>query len=333
MNKNKINNDNVLTINDLKFFYGIPRCTSTSEHYNISTEQIFYYARNNGLNFIFLSDNNNLLLKRVSMQNKIMTKFEKMKYTALSYRRKHNHFIPLIGFQTSTSFLGNISIINSNTFFTGIAANIELFLLWCSYNNKSLIIISNNENNITNFNYNKYLNKIVQCIEVSGSNKKNCSICEKNYYHMLDMGWELSAVSGGYKNILNSSNLHSTTCVLSQDFAKDSILNSFKLHRTYSTESLSLKFYFTINNHFMGGTIPKTDEKLFFSIYAEDKNIKINSIFIISQNGIIIKRVENLNLNKVKYLYSHKPRMIEHWYIIKIVQENNKTAYSSPIFR
>lgn len=210
----------------------------------------------------------------------------------------------------------------------------ELFLLWYSYNNKSLITICNNENNIlTNFNYNMYLNKVITCMEVQNLNKKNCSICEKNYYHMLDMGWKLSAVSGGYKNLLNSPSIRSTTCAISPELTTDSILNAFKSHRTYYTESLSLKFYFTINNYFMGSNIPKTDDKLFFSIYVEDKNVKINDILIISQNGIIIKRIENLNLNKVKYLYSHTPRMIEHWYIIKIVQENNKTAYSSPIFR
>lgn len=90
MNRKEAGKNNVLTINDLKFYYGIPKCSSTSEHYKYSIEQIFYYARNNGLNFLFLSDNNNILLKRVSIKNKIITKFEAMKYVALNYKRTMN---------------------------------------------------------------------------------------------------------------------------------------------------------------------------------------------------------------------------------------------------
>lgn len=91
--------------------------------------------------------------------------------------------------------------------------------------------------------------------------------------------------------------------------------------------------YFTINNEFMGDIIPMEDDNLQFSIFAHDPNHKILEIDIISTGGTIVKKVSNLNLNKVKYLYSHEPLKTESWYVIKITLDNNKIAISSPIFR
>ena len=38
------------------------------------------------------------------------------------------------------------------------------------------------------------------------------------------------------------------------------------------------------------------------------------------------------NLNNIKYIYEHENLLTETWYVIKVLQEDNKTAVSSPIF-
>ena len=67
-------------------------------------------------------------------------------------------------------------------------------------------------------------------------------------------------------------------------------------------------------------------------IFAEDIKYKINSIKIISNNGKIIKSIDSIGLNSIKYLYEHKRESNESWYVIKIIEDEGKIAFSSPIF-
>lgn len=91
--------------------------------------------------------------------------------------------------------------------------------------------------------------------------------------------------------------------------------------------------YFMINDLFMGSSIDSQSKELNFLIFAKDTNNKIIEIQIISNNGIIIKKISNLNLNRVRYIYKHEPENNERWYVIKVILENSKIAISSPIFR
>ena len=47
---------------------------------------------------------------------------------------------------------------------------------------------------------------------------------------------------------------------------------------------------------------------------------------------IINYYLEDINLNNIKYIYEHENLLTETWYVIKVLQEDNKTAVSSPIF-
>ena len=79
--------------------------------------------------------------------------------------------------------------------------------------------------------------------------------------------------------------------------------------------------------------MPKADNKLQFSIFTQDLNNKISEIQIISNGATIIKRINDLNLKRIKYLYKHEPKENETWYVIKIILADGKIAISSPIFR
>ena len=83
----------------------------------------------------------------------------------------------------------------------------------------------------------------------------------------------------------------------------------------------------------MGSSIDSQSKELNFLIFAKDTNNKIIEIQIKSNNGIIIKKISNLNLNTVRYIYKHEPENNERWYAIKVILENSKIAISSPIFR
>ena len=58
----------------------------------------------------------------------------------------------------------------------------------------------------------------------------------------------------------------------------------------------------------------------------------IKDIEIITNGGKIIKSINNINLNSIKYLYEHIPSENESWYVIKVNQLDGKIAITSPIF-
>ena len=56
------------------------------------------------------------------------------------------------------------------------------------------------------------------------------------------------------------------------------------------------------------------------------------SIEILSNGGKTIKKISNINLNSIKYIYEQEINEKESWYVIKINEEGNRIAISSPIF-
>ena len=82
----------------------------------------------------------------------------------------------------------------------------------------------------------------------------------------------------------------------------------------------------------MGDTLSIYSPKIKFSIFTEDIRYKIKEIQIISNGGVIVKKIEDINLNSIKYIYEHQSLESETWYVIRVLQDENKIAVSSPIF-
>lgn len=325
---------NNLNIDDFKFYYGIPHA-----HCGFSTGvgtpiEAFDHARHNGLNFLILTDHNNYLTETLSVKGSKLSKWDTAKYLSARYNKKHDNFLSIIGFESKTTSFGDINIINSIRFFTGTVNNFQLLVLWMLNNPKSFISINHPHKTIEHLDFNPLLNKLITCIEVgNGSYKKKYSRYEKYYYTLLDKGWKLGAINSQDNHKMDFGDEDNLTCVIASELTTTSLIDAFRNRRTYSTESRTLTMYFSINDGFMGDVIPFESEKLQFSIYANDQVNKILELDIISTNGTIIKKISNLNLNKVKYLYMHEPLINEKWYLIRVHLEHNKIALSSPIFR
>ncbi|AJG97701.1 CehA/McbA family metallohydrolase [Clostridium beijerinckii] len=325
---------NKLNIDDLNFYYGIPHA-----HCNFSTGhgtpiEAFDYARHNGLNFLILTDHNNHLTKTIKVKSSELSRWDTLKYLTARYNKKHENFLAVVGFESKTNPFGDINVVNPNRFFTGTVNNMQLLVLWMLNNPNAFISINHPHKTITYLEYNSILNKLITSIEVGNGSYPNKYLrYEKYYYHLLDKNWKLGAINGQDNHRLNFGDDENLTCIIAEELTTQSLVDAFRKRRTYSTESRTLIMYFTINNEFMGDIIPMEDDNLQFSIFAHDPNHKILEIDIISAGGTVIKKVSNLNLNKVKYLYSHEPLKTELWYVIKITLDNNKIAISSPIFR
>lgn len=321
-------------IDDLNFYYGIPHAHCVFSTGRGTPIEAFDYARHSGLDFLILTDHNNYLTKTVHLKGNELSKWDTAKYLASRYNKKHENFLAVIGFESKTNPFGDVNVINSNRFFTGTVTNLQLLVLWMLNNPTAFISINHPHKTIAHLEYNPILNKLITSIEVgNGSSPNKYLRYEKYYYYLLDHGWKLGAINGQDNHKLNFGDDENLTCVIANELTSTSLVNAFRNRHTYSTESRTLTMYFTINDNFMGDIIPSKNEELQFSIFVHDSIHKILEIDIISIGGIIIKKISDLNLNKVKYLYNHEALQNELWYIIKITLDNNKIAVSSPIFR
>lgn len=334
MGKKPSDKSNDLDLDSLKFYYGIPHSHSGFSTGRGTPIETFDYARHNGLNFLILTDHNNYLTKTVRVKGNELSKWEAAKYLSARYNRKRENFLSIIGFESKTNPFGDINIVNSSRFFTGTVNNFQLLILWMLNNPTAFISINHPHRQIENLEYNPILNKIITSIEVgNGSYPNKYMRYDKYYYCLLDKGWKLGAINGQDNHRLNFGDDENLTCMISRELTPSSLVSAFRERHTYSTESRSLILYFTINNVFMGSSVSKNDTELNFSIFTKDPNYKISEIQIISNGGLIIKKIDDLNINRIKYLYKHEPNENETWYVIKVILASGKIAISSPIFR
>lgn len=310
--------------NNCKFLYGVFHGHSSLSIGQGAPLDCYSSAYYNGLDFLILSDHSDFLSSEA-------TKWEKGLEQTSRFNKKREDFISLFGFEGKTNFLNELNIINSKNYFNGSMNDIRLLPIWMMNNPSAFIIISNPLKSLGNIQYNSVLDKLITAIEVTAGSNNRYLRREKYYFSLLDKGFKLGAVNGLSESKLSFGDTENLTCVVASKFNKDSFINAVRSHQTFSTESKTLKLLYFINDTFMGGNISNPNE-LRFTIIIEDRNYSIEKIEIISNSGVIVHTIENIGLNKIKYLYNHRRETFETWYVIKVYQATNKQAISSPIF-
>lgn len=333
MGKSKRKTKVIFDQNKLKYYYGIPHCHSSYSTGKGTPLNLYEFAIKCGLDFLFVTDHNNFLTNKTTVKDKTLTKWDATNYFSNKMRKNEDDFLPIVGFECKTSTFGDFNIINPSNFFTGAIKDLRLLALWMLNNTQSFIIINHPHKEISKLQYNEVFNKLITSIEVyNGNTASKYTKHEKYYYQLLDYGWKLGAVNGQDNHKINFDQSDNLTAYIANDLSKNSLIDAFRNHRTYSTESRFLKLHFTIDETFMGDTLSIYSSKIKFLIFAEDIRYKIKEIQIISNGGKIIKKIEDINLSSIKYIYEHQSLQSETWYVIKIIQDDNKTAVSSPIF-
>lgn len=333
MGKNKNVIKSPFSLKNMKYYFGVPHCHTAFSTGRGSPLDAFEYGRDNGLDFMIITDHNSYLTRNIYINNKEITRWTASTLISAKYAKKHDDFLPMIGFESKTAPYGDFNIINSTNFFTGVVNDLKLLVLWMLNNPDSLVTINHPHKNVKNLEFNPLLNKIITSVEVgNGSAPNKYMRHDKYYYYLLDQGWKLGAINGQDNHRMNFGDSENLTVFIANDLSIDTFVDSFRKRRTYSTESKTLEMYFTINDNFMGEEITLLDNTLRFSIFINDTKVKIKEIQILTNGGTVLKKINDLNLNSIKYLYDHTHISGETWYLIKIIQDNNKIAISSPIF-
>ncbi|MGL4107137.1 CehA/McbA family metallohydrolase [Clostridium sp. LP20] len=318
---------------ELAYYYGIPHAHTAFSTGRGTPYDAFEYSKNNGLDFLAITDHNSFLSKEIYVNNKQITRWSAIHYFIDKFKKKNDNFLPIIGFETRTSPYGDFNIINSNTFFTGVLKELNLLILWMLNNPDAIVTLNHPHKNVLDLKYNPVLNKVITSVEVgNGSFPHKYIRHDKYYYSLLDMGWKLGAINSQDNHRMNFGDSENLTAFLGYNLDKENLIEAFRERRTYSTESRTLRMYFTINDKFMGQEISTEDNKLRFMVYAEDIKIRINHIEIVTNKGVVVKKISDINLNSIKYLYEHERNENENWFLIRIYQDGNRISISSPIF-
>lgn len=330
--KYKDNKTSDFDVNKIKYYYGIPHCHSEFSTGKGTPLQLYDYAIKCKLDFLFITDHNIYLNDSVKIKESTVTKWNATNTYALKAKKANDDFLPIVGFECKSSF-GDLNIVNSNNFFNGAVKDFRILALWMMNNKDSFISINHPHKNITNLIYNDIYNKLITSIEVcNGNPASRYTRHDKYYYTLLDAGWKLGAINGQDNHRINFNDSENLTVFIGNELTKWALIDAFRNHRTYSTESRFLKLHFLVNNCFMGDTLLMDTDKLKFSIFAEDIKYKIKQIDVLTNGGKVVKSIENINLNNIKYMYEHIPNNTESWYVIKVIEEQGKIALSSPVF-
>ncbi|MBC5625962.1 CehA/McbA family metallohydrolase [Clostridium sp. NSJ-49] len=332
MGKKKSKNNIVFDQNKIRFYYGIPHCHSNYSTGRGTPTELYEYAAKCGLDYLFITDHNDFLNNKSSKDGS-STKWQSLISICNKFKKSHDDFLPVVGFECKTQSYGDFNVINSKNFFTGTLKDLRLLTLWMINNPTAFISINHPHKNIMDIPYDPIFNNIITSIEVcNGNPSAKITYHEKYFFQLLDCGWKLGAINGQDNHRVNFDESDNLTVYIGNELSKEALIDAFRMHRTYSTESRFLRLYFTINNNFMGESIVTNNKKLKFLIFAEDVKYRIKDIEIITNGGKLIKSINNINLNSIKYLYEHIPVENESWYVIKVYQSNGKIAITSPIF-
>lgn len=333
MGKKKYNDYKNFNKEEFNYYYGIPHCHTSFSTGRGTPYEAFEYGKKAGLDFMCITDHNSYLNDNVSLSDKLLTKWQATSSYASKIEKKYDKFLAIVGFETKSNPFGDFNIINSTTFFSGVLKDLKLLALWMINNPDAFITINHPHKNVRAFKYDPLINKIITSIEVGNGNPQaKYTRHEKYYYYLLDQGWKLGAVNGQDNHRINFGDSDNLTVCICNSLSKVNIADAFRNKRTYSTESRLLKMYFTVNDAFMGEDVILENNKAKFFIFAEDTRYKIKEVHIITNKGRVVKSIDSLNISSLKYLYEHQHTEGETYFLIKIIQEGDKIALSSPIF-
>lgn len=321
--------------------------TSASDGHG-SYNDAYYMARDKAfLDFFAITDHSNLLDNHQLCNLDNASSSDKWNELITSRDRftKNNEFIALNGFEMTYDYhidnpVGHINVFNSKGFITVGDPELSLdsfYSILSSYDN---IIGQFNHpcekfGYFDNFKYSHKGDKAMCLLEVNnGYNKDlNKNIHSYDMYQLaLDKGWHVGPTCNqdNHRVDFGIANEYRTV-ILATDLTRDNIYDSLRNMRVYATEDKNLRIDYTINDLPIGSEL-KNPTKLRFSISAIDNDYEdqIKKIEVISNNGKIIKQ-KCFDSNLAKLEFSLNPK-VNTFYYVKIIQSNNKTSVTAPIW-
>jgi len=324
-----------------RLYFGVPHSHTNISSGEASPIEAYTKSRKRELDYLIITDHSRRLSSKGVMsisklkRGKDFDKWDLTNYEADIVNKKHKKFLALAGFELSTSFWGHINVYNSRDYIRNKMKNLYMFYEWLNIRSNVIISINHPNESLADIGYLLEFDEYLNFIEVAnGIPSKKYMRRENIYFKLLDKGWHLG--------VLNSQDNHkddwgcsdNLTVVVAEKLTKKSFFEAFKMRRTYSTESRTLKLIVKCNGYYMGSIINcNIGNNMDFEIIAEDRKNKIKKIDIISNGGITIKSKNDFK-NKNKIIW--EPQIIldkkNRWYVVKVYLDKDRWAIASAIF-
>lgn len=316
-----------------KFYYGIPHAHTAYSTGKGTPEEALSHTKSKGLHYLMITDHNRYLHKKIKDKKKETDRWNILKKALHRFNKKNKYFLGMHGFELKIKSIGDFNIINSENHVKAPIKNLNMFFEWLK-GEKCIGIINHPGPTIEKLKQNIELNEYIPLIEVgNGSPPFKYTRYFKYYFKLLDAGWKLGAVNGQDNHSDNWGESSNLTVVLCEKLSSKCIIEALKKRRTYSTESRNLKLAYLINGEWMGGTVEnEPGGDLNFLLLIEDIDIPVEKVQIISNGGRIVREYLANAEHKLRYQFKVPFSQEENWYVVKVIQQNDKIALSSPIF-
>lgn len=335
---------------EYNFYYGVPHShTSYSDGKGTPTDA-YEHARQNGLDFLIISDHSNWLDGVTDDNyeyNPDTNQYEevegsewyKIGIEAKAINEKYDDFLALRGFEMTSGDWGHINVTNSVYYveakkqMTGLLE----FYEWLAKQENTVAAFNHPNWPDDSFNdlaYIPELDRMINLIEVgNGAPPYSYTRAEKHYFKALDNGWHAGAINGQDNHSWNWGDPDNLTVVVAESLDKDAFLNAMRNRRTYSTETRTLKLTVKANGHWMGSVLDVEEgDQINFEIIAEDKEVPITEVQLITNGGNIIDRKKVGSSNRVEWYPSVTAGGGAEWYVVKVIHEDGSWGTASAIY-
>ncbi len=245
-----------------------------------------------------------------------------------------NSFVALAGFEW-TSFYGHINCFFTDDFrFSALLERVDSIYQWLL--NRPYGIGQFNHPTAGNFSNFAYLPVIDSSMELCEMQ----NIDQANFYHIaLDSGWHAGVTANQDNHVyqihggIKWGDGNQLTGIWADSLTLGSIHSSFKHMRTFGTLDRNAFLLFTANDSWMGSSVPNGN--IDFHIIATDPDSfdYIDSIQIVTNNGIVLYSHSFNNQNYGEWQESYTTTANENrYFFVRAYEHDNDLIQSSAIW-
>ena len=332
------------------FYFGIPHSHTSYSDGKATPQDAFEHARNNGLDFLFVTDHSNWFDGVTDGQyeyNEETDQYEEAadsewyntRIQAEAFNAAHSDFLAMRGFEMTSGDWGHANVINSDSYVEAKKqmTGLDEFYAWVNRQPHSIGAFNHPnwpDDSFRDLAYVPELDRMISLIEVgNGAPPYSYARAEEHYFKALDNGWHVGAINGQDNHSTNWGDPDNLTVIIAKDLTADSFLEAMRNRRTYSTETRSLELTVKADGYWMGSIVDAgAGDTLSFDILAEDSEVPIKELQLISNGGTVIDTKTVGSSASVAWTPEVTLSGGAQWFVVKVIHEDGRWGTASPIF-
>jgi hypothetical protein len=174
--------------------------------------------------------------------------------------------------------------------------------------------------------YSEIGDQAVQLMEVRRDNE------QKAFIHALKQGWHIAPDGSDDTHGPTWGSRFAWSGILAPGLSKRNILDALKNRRCYSTSDRNCRLRFRVNETPMGEILSDPVESVRITVAVADPGAgDVISTIELFEDGTVIQ-TDGPNSNERRWKTMFKPEAGEHYYFVKITQEDGNTMWSAPVW-